>query len=343
MKDILVGMKIYGDICNASWKSSIQGMSVKEIKKKYQVSAADMRKFLEYLHQREWIAADIFEMGEDGRKREVDWEEACKKCKNTYYIQIIENIKGIQEKIQKCEFDLENASFLYYMKNEDIYKSLKAISREQINREFVVCKGRNGNIDLEDRRNKSKLDWIWAIVKGRKVTVHIRGKNQRYEVIEASPRGLYYNQLLETYRCVFEKEDERYDEVDLKDILNIFIHKNEKAKRKNFNIEEYIKKRRTNKIVLKVYKLDGGKVFQKIKNRVQDSNMSYEEQDEFYRISFDADDVLQYTEVLKGHGKTVIVESPKLLRKEILDSAYRAWKEYEKLITPSIKTSDLRL
>ena len=331
--ELMRACALYCEICDYTINGNGRGMSIKEIRKKYGLKRREMAVLLQFLIEIADMEScvEFVEYDTEGRIKETDLsnvDEAIGKTigkkKKDVYIRIMDrNAFMPKERLSQEDFHIQNKTFLQNLNQNDVSEVVKKISNvlEEDLVNFVVNKGEKRNSLLE-RKVKHKL--ISAILYNRVTEITGYGQDARKKKVH--PVGLYYIKLLEVYRLVYyEIYPNQKEEMELSQIKNVEIL--DETYDTKFNIYEYIEQKRTEKLILDVYR--EGNVVKKMDLILSEYDVQKDDKEDRIEYQFMAESADIFENVIKSFGRSVIVKEPTWLRDKILHSTEEILHFYE--------------
>ena len=228
------------------------------------------------------------------------------------------------EKLDSKDIDINNQTFIKRLL-ADSKNNWKEISNVLIEKHFIVDKTENEL--LAGRKRELKILWINAVLMQKSATITYKMSAQKTKSELIIPLGLYYTYFSDEYRCVYMTEDGEEDELDLSDILNISI--TDKKKERNFNLNEYLFKIRTENLILHVY--NEGNVIKKFNKQLKGYDFQTEEFEDYIRYSIKTDNVWAYEKTIKSFGRSIIVKEPEYFSEHFKKETEEALEFYSQL------------
>ena len=228
------------------------------------------------------------------------------------------------EKLDSKDIDINNQTFIKRLL-ADSKNNWKEISNVLIEKHFIVDKTENEL--LAGRKRELKILWINAVLMQKSATITYKMSAQKTKSELIIPLGLYYTYFSDEYRCVYMTEDGEEDELDLSDILNISI--TDKKKERNFNLNEYLFKIRTENLILHVY--NEGNVIKKFNKQLKGYDFQTEEFEDYIRYSIKTDNVWAYEKTIKSFGRCIIVKEPEYFSEHFKKETEEALEFYSQL------------
>lgn len=345
--ELLQTSKMYYDICYESCHNNNRGISIKDLKKKYNLRKRDIPVLLNFIKTYdvnydmgyESISLDYlvyrfandkelpdkeikFEDLDEDLYEEVLYEED---IDDSCFIRIIDDIAIIQEKISSSDIDWTNASFIEGI-SDSIHDSWQNISNAKLNKDYIVNK-KNG-VDIPEHLLENKRKWIMAVVNLSLVYMDYRsGTGKKIARKKVVPAGLYYDKFLEKYIFVYTADKENYLDIEMDNIIKITVLDETYEIKPAFNIDKYIHSIQTEKMVLKVF--HEAKVIQKLKELLSENQVNVKEYDGYDILEFMTGNPWQYLRVINGFGRSVVVKEPAYIQKNILDATRTALSYYD--------------
>lgn len=333
--------RMYSDICYASYYGNQWGVSVKELRKKYNLIMRDIRTFVEFMlaydnYDGRTFSYSIYRFGKNKEipdanipfKSLESYEEIFDKGEidDDCFIRIVDDIIILQEKIAGLDINVTNASFVRKVKDE-VYSIWNRISDAKLNPECIVNKRAEKNIS--EHLLRSKKEWIEAAINCYQVVMQYRvGGRTKFYQKKVWPLGLYYDKFFQKYYCVYTLDYRECLEIELEDVLKIFVQNEIGDINFEFNIDEYIKKTQIEQMSLKVF--HEAKVSQKLKTMLNENQLEVTEGKDYDIFTFKTDNPWRYLRIINGFGKSVIVEEPSYIRENVLDTTKEALSDYER-------------
>lgn len=316
---------IYVDLCEAGER----GIRIGDLKKKYKLSNTNIRVLIDYLiYQSDIGEIPPFEIIRKGSEPDVEDEEETEEDQDTTELVwdndcvlciYDEMVKFISKDIDANMF--QNPTLLKQIQNTNIFDT----SDNKVLPDMVIDK--NDKTKKNKEADKVLMRWIDACMYDRILEINQR-ENRWSKNREVLPLGVYFERLLGTYMCVYRTKS-RIDEMDL-DMLLIVDEKEELEEGEQFNIRDYLRNIRTETMVLKVYHKEA-KVYEKLRKLLADYELSIEEHEEYVIMSCKVKESMQYLDLIRGFGKSVLVLEPTELRDDIMGAIKEALTLYESL------------
>lgn len=306
---------LYRELCNNQ-----ADITIGELKKKYHLKGRDIVTLLNFLNDIYYkndtpIICKIYpgppnryegkdlddELDDDVNNEygisidEIDYDSMGAKEYNSYRILIEKNnIKFLKETLELTEESKRNVKFL------------QATSEV----EYVVNKSEFTSY-TEAMKNR-KVMWTNSILKKSMVQL-IRTDGTKHICREkVLPVGLYYLAYIKEYRLIYLL-NEKICEVALQDVKK--IESVSETMDYEFDLNQYLKNRRQEKLLLKVYK--EGNVLAKVAADFRGHDYSIREGEGYSEIEIHVADVFEYEERIKSFGRSVIVLKPEKLKESI--------------------------
>lgn len=193
----------------------------------------------------------------------------------------------------------------------------------------IIDKRTKQTIADQTEKIQIKETWTQAIIKHNILEIMIRDGNI-IENKEVKPLGLYFPEGSDCPRVIFlPVESKEIREIELDNIRRCTKLKNRRFKAVPFSIEKYLKNKKPQYIILRVY--PQAHVLDKLK-KVFSTNLQVDsETADFVRVKIKTDSPMQYCKLLESYGKSVLVEEPKELQNQIIENAKECLAFYEKL------------
>ncbi|MDD6207426.1 MAG: WYL domain-containing protein [Clostridiales bacterium] len=350
---ILKVSNLYCDICNASLRGKQRGMRIRDIRKKYGLEKRDLKVLLRFLKNSEKALGDEVvrymlykipeKQQEEDNKQILDFSEV-EDSEETWnednfddecFIRIEYTMSVLTEKIAEDNVDITNVALLGKLTEDESFRKMwNQISRVSMDSAYIIDKGNTHERNQAFEENKRI--WINSIIKWNSVSILECGKRKTRTVL---PFGLYYDQVIEHYKCVFGEEHcgfckevllDDIDEIEIcEESLSDFADKELVERKRQFDIYDYIKSTQTEIMELKVYR--EGHVIDKLNELLKENQCELKEYDDYVLFSFKTDDAEEYLKKMNGYGRSVIVLKPERLREHVMDSIENTLKKYDML------------
>lgn len=333
---------LYKTICTASEQySENDGVSIRELRTVYGIQKKDLRVFIQYLYtvykldeENKMFSFSILdENGNDiefeGKKADADFDKAVvdnimEKLNDDCKIYIFDRLEIFHEKIDTTMLKTGNISLSENIdqKSESMLRPLSDYQSEDI--VYIDKNGRYYKI-LENK----KL-WIQAILQNKRIDFKIYYDEETL-VSEKNvvAEGLYYDAFLQVYFGVYKNSTGQLKKVDLKNVAEISLikednsesYEDEKPVQKEFpdafDIEEYRNSQQTEKMQIRVY--NEGKVKNKLKRLLENNQLTITEKDGYDLFEIYVEDEFVYAESFRKYGRSVIIEYPEHVKKNMKD------------------------
>lgn len=334
--------KAYLEICRASTGGAKRGLNVGEFRKKYKLKPSGVMPMLEFI--RSQFDSDIstikdfsvYKICNDIKKYEGipfneldadDYEEldiSAERVGDEYFIYVDDEISLLIARLKKedCSLDIRNAAMLSNLKGKlgDLWNK---ISEQTLDSKNIIFKSREAG----NREKENKARWINAAIRGKAVECHLNGvSNIIKETVR--PLGIYYDKCLDTYFCVYRKNDGTVRHCELWYIYKVILDEKSEAVLSEFNIRAYMKSICTERVTLKVFK--EAKVLEKLKRLLEENELTTEEFDDYCILRFKVYEPYDYINIFNGYGRSVVILEPKYLHDRILKSTEDALTYYTK-------------
>lgn len=326
--ELMKACALYCEICDRTMHGKQKGMSIKEIRKKYDLKKRDVVVFLQFLIEIADLEScvDFVEYDADGEIQEAELSDVDAAASNgEIYIRIMDHSAYMPKKRMDAEdLHIQNETLFQNLSQKDMADILKEISNvaEEDLANFIVNKGDRRKHVLE-RKIKHKL--LSAILNRNAVQVTLYGENKKKKKIH--PMGLRYINLLDVYHLVYyERDKDDIRKMELSEIAGADIL--DETFDTEFHIYDYIERKKTEKMVLDVY--CEGNVIKKMDLILSEYNsVEKMEKDDHVEYKFMTEDAGMFENVIKSFGRSVIVREPIWLRDKILSSAQEILRFYQ--------------
>lgn len=309
-------MKIYSYICSFG----NEGVRVEEIIKKFNIKKRDMINFLKVMSN----FSDNIEFHYYSPEENVEYEDFDDIDENTiidindkiFYLNSRLNLNDstkIQEIIE--DYDIK-----------DLDGVINKINDGQAQDFTYITKG-NG---LSDKQKKLKDEIIKVI--GMESIIDLEyyngASNERLRYI--SIIGMYYERILKKYIVIISDKNGKISKLYLQNIKKIYkLYKDKNELYKDFNIKDYLKDIRNEKLTLIVF--DEANVIKKLENAFKNFGYKIEEKEDYYIFTVNVEDPFKYKDFINGFGRSVVVKYPEELRKTIYEENEKVLKMYKEM------------
>lgn len=309
-------MKIYSYICSFG----NEGVRVEEIIKKFNIKKRDMINFLKVMSN----FSDNIEFHYYSPEENVEYEDFDDIDENTiidindkiFYLNSRLNLNDstkIQEIIE--DYDIK-----------DLDGVINKINDGQAQDFTYITKG-NG---LSDKQKKLKDEIIKVI--GMESIIDLEyyngASNERLRYI--SIIGMYYERILKKYIVIISDKNGKISKLYLQNIKKIYkLYKDKNELYKDFNIKDYLKDIRNEKLTLIVF--DEANVIKKLENAFKNFGYKIEEKEDYYIFMVNVEDPFKYKDFINGFGRSVVVKYPEELRKTIYEENEKVLKIYKEM------------
>lgn len=309
-------MKIYSYICSFG----NEGVRVEEIIKKFNIKKRDMINFLKVMSN----FSDNIEFHYYSPEENVEYEDFDDIDEKTiidindkiFYLNSRLNLNDstkIQEIIE--DYDIK-----------DLDGVINKINDGQAQDFTYITKG-NG---LSDKQKKLKDEIIKVI--GMESIIDLEyyngASNERLRYI--SIIGMYYERILKKYIVIISDKNGKISKLYLQNIKKIYkLYKDKNELYKDFNIKDYLKDIRNEKLTLIVF--DEANVIKKLENAFKNFGYKIEEKEDYYIFTVNVEDPFKYKDFINGFGRSVVLKYPEELRKTIYEENEKVLKMYKEM------------
>ncbi len=309
-------MKIYSYICSFG----NEGVRVEEIIKKFNIKKRDMINFLKVMSN----FSDNIEFHYYSPEENVEYEDFDDIDEKTiidindkiFYLNSRLNLNDstkIQEIIE--DYDVK-----------DLDGVINKINDGQAQDFTYITKG-NG---LSDKQKKLKDEIIKVI--GMESIIDLEyyngALNERLRYI--SIIGMYYERILKKYIVIISDKNGKISKLYLQNIKKIYkLYKDKNELYKDFNIKDYLKDIRNEKLTLIVF--DEANVIKKLENAFKNFGYKIEEKEDYYIFTVNVEEPFKYKDFINGFGRSVVVKYPEELRKTIYEENEKVLKMYKEM------------
>lgn len=320
MDDELIKVcEMYNEICNRSQFGDRKGMSIKEIKKRFGLKKRDIVVLLQFLNDIADLDSSIEftkywdngEIDDDFDDFDIDSLDEYASDENIY-ICIYENAHLLKNWITEEDINIQNDTFYHSLKKYDfaqVWDKISTVSDDRLH-EFII----NKNIVEKDTTEREiKLLLISAILNRNAVEMICYDEYRNRKRKKGYPLGLRYIKLLDTYKVILTENFKFSWKIDLSQIAKITVLNEQHDK--SFDIYEYLKKKRIEKVVLEVY--NEGNVVKKLDQFLSEFKVRKIKRESFWEYRFMVEDVWMLEKMIKSFGRSVIVKKPDYFREKI--------------------------
>lgn len=316
-KDVL---NLYYHICN----KGEQGVTVKELIETFNIKKGEIIKFLKLISE---FGKDIefhyYSLNDDiyyDDFEEIDEETV---------IDIFDTLHLIKNRL-----DLENTTKLYEILEDFNLSSedniINKVGDIQIENFKYINKGK---IKDDEKNNilKLKNKIVDYIINKNFINIRCHEKNGIKNYKNINILGIYYDKIKKNYFVVINDNDD-IKEINLSHISSEGIEKIKGKKNEtfdDFDIGEYIRSQRNDNLVLRVY--DEANVIKKLNKLLYEYDYVIEQKQEYALYKIKVKNPMNFKVIINGFGRSVIVEEPLNLKKEIIDDSYKAIENYKKI------------
>ena len=309
-------MKIYSYICSFG----NEGVRVEEIIKKFNIKKRDMINFLKVMSN----FSDNIEFHYYSPEENVEYEDFDDIDENT--------IIDINDKIfyLNSRLNLNDSTKIQEIIEDYDIKDLDGVINK-INdgqaQDFTYFTKGNG---LSDKQKKLKDEIIKVI--GMESIIDLEyyngASNERLRYI--SIIGMYYERILKKYIVIISDKNGKISKLYLQNIKKIYkLYKDKNELYKDFNIKDYLKNIRNEKLTLIVF--DEANVIKKLENAFKNFGYKIEEKEDYYIFTVNVEEPFKYKDFINGFGRSVVVKYPEELRKTIYEENEKVLKMYREM------------